>query len=45
MKFNKSFAIQDSARKRELSQPDKGHPSQVSRSISHNNDFPAIIDN
>jgi hypothetical protein len=31
MKFNKSFAIQDSARKRELSQPDKGHPSQASK--------------
>lgn len=31
MKFNRSFAVQDSATKRELSQPDKGHPSQASK--------------
>lgn len=31
MKFNKSFAVQVSARKREFSQPDKGHPSQASK--------------
>jgi hypothetical protein len=41
MKFNKSFAIQDSARKRELSQPDKGHPSQVrALSLKTNGSFP-----